>query len=63
MYLTVWLYFAPLHSATTLSCAVLTAKHEGKYSAKLSKRDEEDLEVEELRRKKSIAERSLVLFV
>ena len=33
------------------------AKHEGKFAVKSSKRDEQQLEVEELRRKKSIAER------
>ena len=38
---------------------VLTVKHDGKYTAaKLSKHDEEELEAEEFRRKKSIAERS-----
>jgi len=38
---------------------MLTAKHESKYAAaKLSKHDEEELEAEEFRRKKSIAERS-----
>ena len=39
-------------------CCVFKAKHEIKYSAKLSKRGEEELEAEEFRRKKSIAERS-----
>ena len=39
---------------------MLTAKHESKYVAKMSKRGEEELEVEEFRRKKSIAERSAV---
>ena len=44
-----------------MSC-VLTAKHESKYAAagKLSKRKEEELEAEEVRRKKSIAERSAI---
>jgi len=35
----------------------ILAKHESKYVTKLSKRDEEEFQVEELRRKKSIAER------
>jgi len=37
---------------------ICVGKHEGKYGpVKLSKREEEELEAEEQRRKKSIAER------
>ena len=49
-------------SCSLILCHVLAAKHESKYPAKMSKR-EQDLEAEELRRKKSLAERLLFFSV
>ena len=48
---------------TTAELYVFVVKQEGKYAVKVSKRTEEDHEAEELRRKKSVAERSLLLFL
>jgi len=45
-----------------MKCSVLTAKHETSYPAKVSKHEEEELNAEEIRRKKSIAERSVTVF-